>query len=159
MSLLRPRSALGVLQDHASPAPVMTPMVDVVMVILVFFMAGVSVMGPRWMLGSRLPTPAAESKPSSLLRVRIELVVSEQGRTRARASRVSPEPAAAEEIADLAALAAWLDSALPTAQRDVAVVLIAPGGDVPYQDVVLAHEICYRLGIGRVALAGAPTTP
>lgn len=52
----RRRRALDVASLHFGPN--MTPMVDVVMVILVFFMVSAAFLGPEWLLGSLVPRPA-----------------------------------------------------------------------------------------------------
>ncbi|MFZ4431104.1 MAG: biopolymer transporter ExbD [Phycisphaerales bacterium] len=53
----RNRSARATHESHYGPN--MTPMVDVVMVILIFFMASAAILGPEWFIKSNLPVMAA----------------------------------------------------------------------------------------------------
>lgn len=48
----------------------MTPMVDVVMVILVFFMVSAAFLGPEWLLGSLVPRPVTAAGSSNAAQVR-----------------------------------------------------------------------------------------
>ena len=52
----RRRAALDVWSMNFGPS--MTPMVDVVLVILIFFMASASFVGPEWFLRAALPVLA-----------------------------------------------------------------------------------------------------
>ncbi|MEZ6319152.1 MAG: biopolymer transporter ExbD [Phycisphaerales bacterium] len=49
----RERGALAVHELHFGPN--MTPMVDVVMVILIFFMASTALLGPEWFIRAHVP--------------------------------------------------------------------------------------------------------
>lgn len=59
---LVPRSAARAHDEHYGPN--MTPMVDVVMVILVFFMASTALMGPEWILRSSVAPEARPAAPA-----------------------------------------------------------------------------------------------
>ncbi len=55
-----------------SGVPNMTPMVDVTLVILIFFMASATIAGPEWFLRAELPAagvPSALALPSPVVRV------------------------------------------------------------------------------------------
>ena len=121
----RRRSALAVHDHHVGPN--MTPMVDVVMVILIFFMASASIVGPQWLLTSALPNrKAAPPAPGE--------VINNQ-----------PPGNPADIPAELANAAGQDPAKL--------VVIVKPEGDVPYEDVVRMHEACQRLGIAKVGVA------
>lgn len=149
MNPLRRRNARAVWDLHYGPN--MTPMVDVVMVILIFFMASASVLGPEWFLKSALPRaqagPAVDpAKPP--VRLRIELRRAETGAT--LASIDGAEPIALSDVTGaLAQRAAAADGA-------ELVILVAPQDRVPYEEVVRLHELCFRAGIRKVGLIEAP---
>ena len=52
----RPLKRRNVLDRTARFGPNMTPMVDVTLVILIFFMASATIAGPEWFLRAQLPT-------------------------------------------------------------------------------------------------------
>lgn len=152
----RRRGALHTWSLHFGPN--MTPMVDVVMVILVFFMASAAFLGPEWFLRALLPKPAAGASghsppspppppdPMALRPVRqvITLRVGEGGRT--VADGLGNTGQTIPEI--VAAVAAFAEGAA----KDEIEILIRPEGGVPYADVVRVHEGCERAGIGRVGV-------
>lgn len=64
--------------DHApgSGVPNMTPMVDVTLVILIFFMASATIAGPEWFLRAGLPDEPVSSAlglPSPVVRIEVYL--------------------------------------------------------------------------------------
>ncbi len=139
----RKRNAQALYDTHYGPN--MTPMVDVVMVILIFFMASTAFLGPEWFLRTYLPTKAVgapSAEPST--RLQIALGVDDEGRTTATVNG-----GAAETLAEL-------ETRLAAEARrvgvDTIVVPIDADGTVPYEDVVRLHEICARLGITKVGL-------
>ena len=160
MSALRRRLSLARARD-LHHAPNMTPMVDVVMVILVFFMASSAVLGPEWFIKSALPVrSAAAGAAAEVLRLEFTL------RSAPGASAAPTTPAApvtptqsrtlvsGESLdgAPLAALAARLEQlAKDNAGREIA-VLLKPDPRVPMQDLVFAHDVCNRLGIAKVGM-------
>lgn len=138
----RRRSALAVHDHHVGPN--MTPMVDVVMVILIFFMASASIVGPQWLLTSALPNrKAAPPAPGEVTRIEVRLSRS-AGRTLASINNQPPG-----NPADVPATLAQAAGQDPTKL----VVIVKPEGDVPYEDVVRVHEACQRLGIAKVGVA------
>lgn len=60
-------------RSPGSGVPNMTPMVDVTLVILIFFMASATIAGPEWFLRGEIPTAPAQTPalalPSPVLRV------------------------------------------------------------------------------------------
>ncbi len=157
----RRRGALHQWELHFGPN--MTPMVDVVMVILIFFMASTAFLGPEWFLKAHV-TPEEASGigqrsdprfelPEVRLNVGLEVV---EGRTLATA--FGRESMSIEQL-EAVALEVAGDFVLPEREGrdpdDVSgepIVVIAPGDDVPYNDVVRAHDACTRAGFRRVAL-------
>jgi biopolymer transport protein ExbD len=151
----RRRDALHVRSMHFGPN--MTPMVDVVMVILVFFMASSAFIAPEWFLPSLLArsedraaapdAPVARDPrtpdPYALARVqvRLTLVAGPDGATRITAPLLNLDAAGvAEAVAAMERFAAGVDrSEIEFAVR------VAP--DVPYTDVIRVHEAGGRLGV------------
>src|SRR5215813_7077601 len=60
MKHFRRRNAQALYDQHYGPN--MTPMVDVVMVILIFFMASTAFLGPEWFLKTHLPRAGAHAR-------------------------------------------------------------------------------------------------
>ncbi len=154
--LSRRKTALQIYEGHIGPN--MTPMVDVVMVILIFFMASASILGPTWLLRSTLPPkPSATVQPpkDELVRIRVQLEF-KNGATLAKwTESIGEAPAvpAAESGAALKLLQARLTELSRSHELTKIVVLIDPALTVPYSDVVQIHSICQKLGIDKVGLA------
>jgi biopolymer transport protein ExbD len=147
---LRARSARALYEQHAGPN--MTPMVDVVMVILIFFMASTAFLGPEWFLRSALPTPGpADASASPPTRVRVRLVA-QAGETAAVVT-VNDEPSlAAMPLEGAEALLAARAGATGGTGAAGLVVLVEPEPAASYDAVVRIHEACARLGVTRVGL-------
>lgn len=157
------RSALEVYQGHFGPN--MTPMVDVVMVILVFFMASAVVLGPDWFIRAALPVRSAAAGTTRDGLVRLELSLEwTDGTTRIRGvysgdgRRELSLPPAPDGL-PLDELRAWMGSLVRAAGPRRLLVAIAPSRQVPYQDVVTAHEACLAAGIERIGIAPAGVEP
>jgi hypothetical protein len=164
MSALRRRLSLARARD-LHHAPNMTPMVDVVMVILVFFMASSAVLGPEWFIKSALPLRSnADGSASEALRLEftlrsapIEGADRPEGGTGGDQARtgvptrtlVTGESLADAPLSDLASRLEQLFAENPG--REIA-VLLKPDPRVPVQDLVFAHDVCYRLGIPKVGM-------
>lgn len=151
----RRRDALHGWSLHFGPN--MTPMVDVVMVILVFFMASAAFMGPEWFLKSLVPQKPPEGAGAvqttgpaglTLPPVQLEITLSVAAGGATRATGVGKTDASVDEVIE--ALRAFAQGT----PKDKIEVLIRPGRGVPYRDVVRVHEGCERLGLGRVGIAG-----
>jgi biopolymer transport protein ExbD len=127
--------------------PNMTPMVDVVMVILIFFMASTALIGPEWRLriGLASDKPALagfQLGPADLL-IRLELVggsivFTGLGRENTPMSALELEAAGAA-------------SALGTGINETRITIEA-GPGVPYEAVVQTHDALAGAGFGRVAI-------
>lgn len=145
-AVLRRRTAA---KDYDNRAGLnMTPMVDVVMVILIFFMASAAMLGPEWLVATRVPKKGGVSSlPMSEQPLRIAIAL-ERGSDGKTIYRAGDNVFAANE-----ALASVLRLMNGRAANDV-VVLIAPASDVAYEDVVIVHAACMQLGIAKVGLAG-----
>jgi len=125
----------------------MTPMVDVVMVILIFFMASTALIGPEW----RLRIGLAPDQPVStgfdlgpadlLIRIEVEggaVVFTGLGRARVPLDELEREAASA---------ASTLGSAISETRMTV-----EAGPGVPYEAVVRAHDALAAAGFDRVAI-------
>ncbi|MBS0188893.1 MAG: biopolymer transporter ExbD [Planctomycetes bacterium] len=146
----RRRNALTLHEE--SYAPNMTPMVDVVMVILVFFMASASVLGPEWLLKTALPPakPSVVKVPEQLIRVEL-LLTSKDGKEVLVTTRsASSIPTLVD--APLDRLGAWLtDVTISRSPKDLAIV-VRPRENVPYEAVVQMHEQCARIGVEKIGI-------
>jgi biopolymer transport protein ExbD len=131
----------------------MTPMVDVVMVLLVFFMASAAFVGPEWFLRGLIPKRLEEAAgPNAGARsaladlptrpIDIALGVGDEGRVTATGMRLTG--VAPEEV--LAALAKFVEGE-DAGKIDVRLL---PAANVPYREVVRFHEGLQRLRITRV---------
>lgn len=145
-STFRRRNALH--QWHLHFGPNMTPMVDVVMVILVFFMASTAFIGPEWLLRIGLADDAESDSggfrlgPAELT-VRLQIV---DGTV--RASGLGLEEALPDSLAARAAAAAEsLGSALSETH-----IILEPDDAVAYDAVVRAQEIFVSAGFAHVAI-------
>ncbi len=153
----RRRGALHTRSLHFGPN--MTPMVDVVMVILVFFMASAAFVGPEWFLRALVPIAQPAPKPEgagedqprpAAVVIRHELSLRVEG----GATLVSGPGLADATLAAAEASLAELVKDIPREQlADRLELLLRPAPEVPYQDVVRLHEAAQRLGIVRVGLA------
>lgn len=151
----RRRGALHQWELHFGPN--MTPMVDVVMVILIFFMASTAFLGPEWFLQAHM---APDEQPSGALQqdtrfqlpeVRLEVKLrAAPGGTLADA--FGREGLTLEQFEALAIeIAADLVPERPAGSAEP-VVVIDPEAQAPYNDVVRAHDACTKAGFRRVAL-------
>jgi biopolymer transport protein ExbD len=140
----RKRNAQALYESHYGPN--MTPMVDVVMVILIFFMASTAFLGPEWFLKTHLPRagatpPANQPEPT---RLHVVLTMGPENKTLATVGVLSG--------LTMEQLDAKVAEEAKRASADNVVVLIAPGATVPYDDVVKVHEMCARAGVTKVGL-------
>jgi biopolymer transport protein ExbD len=148
----RRRDALYARSLHFGPN--MTPMVDVVMVILVFFMASSAFVAPEWFLPSLLARPEERAgagqppaprppDPFALARVqvRLTLVAGPDGTTRVTAPLLDLDGASiARAVAAMERFAAGVD-------RSEIEFAVRAAADVPYPDVIRVHEAGGRLGV------------
>jgi biopolymer transport protein ExbD len=138
--------------------PNMTPMVDVVMVILIFFMASASFVGAEWFLKTAIPKQAAAEQPPKtdqgdpykLAPAKFEVTLSPgaDGRT-----AVSGPGFEGLKMADLPVRLKELAAGVTS--EDL-VLVIRPEAGVPYGDVIRAHDAAASAGIAKVGLMDAP---
>ncbi len=158
MSFHRRRSALAMYEAHAGPN--MTPMVDVVMVILIFFMASAAILGPEWFLKTNLPrsVASAPADESLLVRVRVELVM-DNGLARAKidggepveVSKVADALSRAMERSSLALSQAGKDASDASIAANVA-VLVKAQDEVSYEELVRVHEMARAMRIEKIGI-------
>ncbi|GJM18554.1 MAG: hypothetical protein DHS20C14_07670 [Phycisphaeraceae bacterium] len=146
----RDRTALAAHELHFGPN--MTPMVDVVMVILIFFMASTALLGPEWFIDAHLPEDETvgivQDERFTLPEVRLEVTLTaSEGGGSARVSGFGIEGGTLDELARAAAAVAP-----DLLAGDDPIVVISPGDGVAYQDVVRAHDACTAAGFTRVGL-------
>lgn len=143
---IRPRRALDAHGMHFGPN--MTPMVDVVMVILVFFMASTAVLGPEWFLRAAAPAEQIEGAGVALPEVRLVVVV-------------EPDEAGGVHLTGLGVNSAGLEVFEAAARRaapgllgagEEPIVEIRVGNGVRYEDAARAHAACLAAGFTRVEL-------
>lgn len=146
----RRRDALRQWELHFGPN--MTPMVDVVMVILIFFMASAAFVGPEWFLRSiTTPEPTAEDESARAALVLppasfpVRLRRGEGGTTLASGFGLREAP--------IAALCDRITAGAAQGDPDEMLIVIRPDPSVPYEDIVRVHEACERAGVSRVGLA------
>lgn len=144
----RSKSAWNNYERHHGPN--MTPMVDVVMVILIFFMASTAMLGPEWLLKSGVARADAGTKAASPVdtrRFECVLFTSSYDTTRAR----FPD----REIALDSFREDLIAAANEVGPKNVVVVL-NPESNVSYDDIVAIHEWCAKAGITKIGLGRAP---
>ena len=157
-ALKRRHSALQAYDSHIGPN--MTPMVDIVMVILIFFMASAAILGPTWLVNSTLPpkpSPSVQPPKDRLTRIRVKLETKGQN-TIARWTEAVGEAAAVpgpDSGSEIGPFERRLAELAKTQGASQLVVLIDPGVSVPYSDVVRLHAACQKLGVEKVGLAAA----
>lgn len=153
----RRRSALHTWEMNFGPN--MTPMVDVVMVILIFFMASTSFVGAEWFLRAAIPrqteVPSHQTPPTDragdpfrLPPARFEILLSvHDGRTVISGRSF--------ETTTLAGLPAQLKDLAGEASGEEIILIIRSEADVPYADVIRAHEAAAAAGIEKIGLMDA----
>lgn len=146
----RPRGARAVYEMHAGPN--MTPMVDVVMVILIFFMASTAFLGPEWFLKSSLPVRAAGQASTDKPPTRLTFALSHNGGTQVmyKVDDESGVPMSMDQAHEA------LKGKIASGNADGMIVLVAPSADVPYDDVVKIHEWAAALGVSKVGILDEP---
>ncbi len=154
----------GILKKmHVHVGPNMTPMVDIVMCILIFFMLETSLAVPEMFLKSNTAAIdktdlGASTGPAKLPSVRmiIKLSVGKLGEkdvTAVAAFNEAPLPmnATGDAVKPLDdAIYQHLAERRKTISDEVQ-VLIAPDKDVPYQDVITIYDFCVKLKFKQVA--------
>ena len=128
----------------------MTPMIDVVFLLLIFFVCTASFQAPEDILPSQLeagatggPPPIEQADPL-LERIVVEISTS-GGRLYHRVNQRLAN--SREEFRRLLETIAGIDRQLP--------VILDIGGDVALGDVIDAYDICRLVGLERIQLAAA----
>lgn len=131
--------------------PNMTPMVDIVMCILIFFMLGSTFALPDLFLSANMPAVdkkglGANPNDSSLPPVRMNLeLMNVGGHTKVRAFGHVAEDMQAQ-------LLPLLNTKRADLSDDVQ-LLIVPEKSVPYQDVITVYDLCVQAGFKNVAFS------
>ncbi len=141
---------------RAHHGPNMTPMVDVVLVILIFFMAAMGLAVSERFLRTGTPTeerqktagqqatPAA-ADPASIPPSRALLRLTRDGR-RTLVTGLGMQGVGLGDVSQR------LQDFATAGATDTIIVVVSPDGDVPYQDVVIVHDACAKAGIPNVRL-------
>lgn len=168
---MRPMGMTGFRRRNASVVaagrfgPDMTPMVDIVMVILIFFMAGSAFIGPEWFLdvgmakGAAPTAPEAPPPPLDLPQTRAVLRLSggAGGAGGASGGVSGGVRVTGLDLTDapIDALDARLKEYASTGASGAVRLIIEPAVDTPYQDVITVYDRCARAGFASVGLAKA----
>jgi biopolymer transport protein ExbD len=147
----------GAKQVHYDSGPNMTPLVDVVMVILIFLMMAGSFSQGGWFLQSTVPIKAKGGAqvqlppgtiPDEPLEVRIDNAADGfrvvAGDIRSTGDREQLRFALAQKLAAF--------DAAGTKKENVQVVLM-PGRNVKYENIVAVYEAALRAGFTKVGFA------
>ncbi len=161
MGTNRQRGVFKKMQSHIGPN--MTPMVDVVMCILIFFMLGSTLATPELFLKSNTAAidksglgNMAGNQPLPSVRMTIKLSrqgVEGGGETVVSAFDSPPMPMDAVDAADQSrnqSIYARLAERRKTISDQVQ-VLVVPGPNVPWQDVITIYDFCTKLKFKQVA--------
>lgn len=153
--VLRRRNALATHELHYGPN--MTPMVDVVMVILVFFMASASVLGPEWLLKTALPPakPSPIAPSPDITRIELQLAMN----AGVVVTRVREGAEAKIENGGIDDAIRFLNEAVQRLIPKQLAVVVRPRSEVPYETVVQLHELCARLGIEKIGILDPAKQP
>lgn len=142
---------------HAHHGPNMTPMVDVVLVILIFFMAAMGIAVREQYLRTGAP-PAKDAKaPASAAATEAPADPAQAPSAKAvlRMTRDSGRTVVSGlgmERVPLGEITRRLADFKSAGASTSVIVVVAPAGDVPYQDVVIVHDACAGAGISNVRL-------
>ena len=150
-SMLRRRDALHSYTLHFGPN--MTPMVDIVMVILIFFMATAAFMGSEWFLKAAIPFEAGRgtnlTKPNDPLAIPLkplDVLMDAEADGRTVVSFLELKRASVD---DFIARVSQFPRNETTSELEI---VIKPMPRVPYADVVRVHAACDAAGIYKVGI-------
>jgi biopolymer transport protein ExbD len=141
----------------------MTPMVDVVLVILIFFMGAMGLAAAEQFLGTGTPPPDAPTQSNASSSSSNKPPEPTQGAPASRAFlrlTVGSGGAGGRTVVNglglvnvsIAEVAQRLDDLVKAGFDSSVIVIVAPARDVPYQDVVLVHDAAARAGISNIRL-------
>ncbi len=135
-------------QHHRGPN--MTPMVDVVMVILIFFMASTVILGPEMLLAAGLEAEPDPRTPGADPRFAIDDPVFEiaigVGESGIAVSGLGMDGAT------LTGFNAGVRAFADEAGTDGARMVLAPSDEVPYEAVIRVQDLLREAGFDRVGL-------
>lgn len=148
----RNRSAAAIHDTHIGPN--MTPMVDVVMVILIFFMASAALMGPEWLLRTALPSPKAAGSAvlQEIVPVLTVLEAGADGSVVVKLNIGVGDQRKTQEV-PIDRIEAAVAALAQSHGADKLAMSLSPGASVSYEAVVRVHEACARAGVARVGVA------
>jgi biopolymer transport protein ExbD len=170
------RKKKGLAKMAAHVGPNMTPMVDIVMCILIFFMMTMTFTGTELFLTSNMVVqPAGLGTDKSLkvdmpaVRVEITLKLQEDGTTIMHADNVQftdwmpvgrPDSEIDETSRDRQAslnndITKKLSELHKAGLSSDALVILRPKGDVPYADLIKVYDACMRAHFAKVAFGPA----
>ncbi len=134
--------------------PNMTPMVDVVMVILIFFMLGSSFVSPDWYLTNNTPAikgGLSNVKTNAMPPTRINIKLRVRG-----THTVAILPGL--QTGDLSGeLATFLTNKHKALVKGVPVqIFISPSNGVPYKDIITTYSDCIQARFKQVAFRPPP---
>ncbi len=155
----------GILNKMHHVGPNMTPMVDIVMCILIFFMLGTTIAVPEFILKSNTASldqeglgsePGAQKLPP--VRMNIKLARANlAGKLTTIVTAFNEDSLPMNAITDAdqrlnQAIEARLTQRRATISDEVQ-VLIVPDRNVPYQDVITIYDYCVKLKFKQVAFS------
>jgi biopolymer transport protein ExbD len=149
----------GAKKVHYDSGPNMTPLVDVVMVILIFLMLAGSFVGQEWFLVSNLPfsekgagaaAPPAGFIPDEPLDIRVDLRPTGDGFI-ATAGQIRVDNNQDALTTQLLRMRKQLNAAGKT--TDTIQVKINPGRNVKYKHLIAVYEAALRADFEKVAFA------
>ncbi len=146
----------------AHVGPNMTPMVDIVLCILIFFMLGASIAVPELVLTGKTAVDKAglgsNTTDAKMPAVRMNIVLHRQNdRTFVTAFDDTPLPMDGADSPDQShnqVIASTLMAKKSRLSDDVQVIIV-PDKLVPYQDVITIYNDCVRAKYQQVAFAAA----
>lgn len=145
------------IRRHGMHGPNMTPMVDVVLVILIFFMAAMGIAVREQYLRTGVPPPkdgktASGAAPSTTPADPSSIPASRAALRMARESGRTVVSGLGMERVPLGEITSRLADFKAAGASSSVIVIVTPAGDVPYQDVVIVHDACAGAGISNVRL-------
>ena len=171
MSSGKKKAGLSKMAAHVGPN--MTPMVDIVMCILIFFMLGSSFIVPEMFLTSNMAVDqkglGTEKGVASIPAVRVQISLTrtpnletlvtafqktmEVGNTTSEEAEKDPVKRKTEQDKN-EGLAQFFDARRREMSQDVQII-IAPTNSVPYQDVISVYDACMKARFAKVAFRQA----
>lgn len=143
------------MREHGfADMPNMTPMVDIMMCILIFFMASTAFLGPEWFMESAIPrqgsaSSSASADPFALPPVRLTITLA---RAEANGTESTVFSGLDGDFAPLGSFEVRLAQVVTDAGIAGIDIVLMPDARVPYEDVVRAQDIAMRAGVTTVGI-------